>query len=67
MKNQGTKPNTQAFSQNKKHVRPENKDDLDSRVNEEQDFKGDDSTNNRKILQSEKKSVGKKDQDQQKP
>lgn len=64
MKNQGAKPNSQAFNQTKKHVRPENKDDLDSRANEEQDFKGDDQTNNKKILQSEKKSVGKKDDDQ---
>jgi len=31
-----------------KHVSPENKDDLDSRKNEEQDFKGDDITHNRK-------------------
>lgn len=28
--------------------RPENKDNLDSRENEEQDFKGDDVTHNRK-------------------
>jgi len=31
-----------------KHVSPENKDDLDSRKNEEQDFKGDDITHNKK-------------------
>ena len=31
-----------------KHESPENKDDLDSRKNEEQDFKGDDITHNRK-------------------
>jgi len=31
-----------------KHQRPENKDDLDSRENEEQDFKKDDVTHNRK-------------------
>jgi len=31
-----------------KHESPENKDDLDSRKNEEQDFKGDDVTHNRK-------------------
>ena len=31
-----------------KHVSPENKDDLDSRENEEQNFKGDDITHNKK-------------------
>lgn len=31
-----------------KHVSPENKDDLDSRKNEEQNFKGDDITHNKK-------------------
>jgi len=31
-----------------KHISPENKDDLDSRKNEEQNFKGDDITHNRK-------------------
>ena len=31
-----------------KHLSPENKDDLDSRKNEEQDFKGDDITHNKK-------------------
>lgn len=31
-----------------KHKSPENKDNLDSRKNEEQNFKGDDITHNRK-------------------
>jgi len=35
--------------------RPENKDNLDSRKNEEQDTKGDDETHNKKETQSEKK------------
>ena len=35
-----------------KQVRPENKDDLDSRKNEEQDFKGDDITHNRKEIKT---------------
>ena len=35
-----------------KHMSPENKDDLDSRKNEEQDFKGDDITHNKKNTKS---------------
>jgi hypothetical protein len=35
--------------------RPENKDNLDSRENEEQDDKGDDQTHNKKEVKSEKK------------
>lgn len=35
--------------------RPENKDNLDSRANEEQDFKGGDITHNRKDLKSDRK------------
>ena len=42
----------QTSRQSKQYVsnipRPENKDNLDSRVNEEQDFKGDDITHNEK-------------------
>ena len=41
----GSKP---AQTARPKHVSPENKDNLDSRKNEEQDFKGDDITHNRK-------------------
>ena len=36
------------------HLRPENKDNLDIRQNEEQYFKGDDVTNNKKEVKSEK-------------
>ena len=42
---QNTNPNTH-FNANKK--RPENKDNLDSREGEEQQFKGDDITHNEK-------------------
>jgi hypothetical protein len=35
-----------------KGLRPENKDELDSRKNEEQDFKGDDVTHNKKEIES---------------
>jgi len=35
--------------------RPENKDNLDSRKNEEQDFKGDDVTHNRKDMRRPRK------------
>jgi hypothetical protein len=45
------------FNQNKN--RPENKDDLDSRENEEQQFKGDDITHNKKAHKNKKS--GKKD------
>ncbi len=41
-------------AQKDRHMRPENKDNLDSRRNEEQDFKGDDITNNKKEVKSEK-------------
>jgi hypothetical protein len=51
-KPQNTKHNTQ-FNANKH--RPENKDDLDSREGEEQQFKGDDITHNRKETKSQKK------------
>jgi hypothetical protein len=43
MKNQSSNNNT-GFNANK--PRPEVRDNLDSRKNEEQDFKGDDSTHN---------------------
>lgn len=35
-------------------TRPENKDDMDSRKNEEQDFKGSDITHNKKETKAEK-------------
>lgn len=52
IKTQNQKANTQ-FNANKR--RPENKDDLDSREGEEQQFKKDDVTHNRKERKSEKK------------
>lgn len=50
---QNKKPNTQ-FNANKR--RPENKDNLDSREGEEQLFKKDDITHNKKETKSEKKN-----------
>lgn len=41
-------------TQKDRHLRPENKDNLDSRQNEEQDWKGDDITHNKKETKSEK-------------
>lgn len=38
-----------------KHLRPENKDNLDRRKNEEHDYKGDDMTHNKKEIRLEKK------------
>ncbi|HWB25790.1 MAG TPA: hypothetical protein VG738_09935 [Chitinophagaceae bacterium] len=35
-----------------KHERPQNKDDMDSRENEEQDFKKTDSTHNKKEVKT---------------
>jgi hypothetical protein len=52
---QNPKQNIQ-FNQNKR--RAENKDNLDSREGEEQQFKGDDITHNRKERKSEKKKKG---------
>ena len=48
MKKNSNTPSTNAKTQKDRHMRPENKDNLDSRKNEEQDFKGDDVTHNRK-------------------
>ena len=53
MKNTSKEP-TKAAS-NKKHNRPENKDNLDSREGEEQLTKGGDVTHNKKEKQSERK------------
>ena len=55
-KSQNTKSNPH-FNANKH--RPENKDDLDSREGEEQQFKGDDMTHNKKQTQSRRKKVKK--------
>ena len=51
-KPQNQKPNTQ-FNANKR--RPENKDNLDSREGEEQLFKKDDITHNKKETKSDRK------------
>ena len=53
-KNEAT-PSTNSKAQKDRHSRPENKDNLDSREGEEQDFKGDDVTHNKKENKSEKK------------
>jgi hypothetical protein len=37
--------------------RPEVRDNLDSRKNEEQEFKGDDATHNKKEIESERKKT----------
>jgi hypothetical protein len=44
----GTSNTAMQHNHTGKHQRPENKDDLDSRKNEEYDFKGDDMTHNKK-------------------
>ncbi|MCK7555389.1 hypothetical protein MKQ70_10385 [Chitinophaga sedimenti] len=49
--NQQNTPNTKGTG---KQHRPEIRDNLDSRKNEEQDFKGDDLTHNKKEHRSEK-------------
>lgn len=49
--NRETPQNTQS----QKHVRPENKDNLDSRKNEEWDNHGDKVTNNKKETKEDKK------------
>jgi hypothetical protein len=56
MKKNPVMPSINAKSQKDKHIRPENKDNLDSRKNEEQDIKADDITHNKKeTLLSDKK------------
>jgi hypothetical protein len=47
-------PSTNAKAQKDKHIRPENKDNLDSRKNEEQDIKADDITHNKKETKNKK-------------
>ena len=54
MKNATVKTGTKAVPVRQKHTRPENKDDMDSRKNEEQDFKGNDVTHNRKQTKAER-------------
>ncbi len=60
-KNQDTSPTHQDISssthtraQKDRHLRPENKDNLDSRKNEEQEIKADDTTHNKKETKSNK-------------
>lgn len=47
---------------NSHRPRPQNKDDIDSRSNEEQDNKGDDVTHNKKDHQSERSKVKNEDE-----
>ena len=54
MKKNAVMPSTNAKTQKDRHIRPENKDNLDSRKNEEQDFKGDDVTHNKKETKNKK-------------
>ena len=54
MKQNPNTPSTNAKAQKDRHMRPENKDNLDSRKNEEQDKKGDDITHNKKETKNEK-------------
>ncbi|THU40794.1 hypothetical protein FAM09_01390 [Niastella caeni] len=54
MKKNPTMPSTDAKTQKDRHMRPENKDNLDSRKNEEQDVKGDDLTHNKKEHKNKK-------------
>lgn len=48
MKNLHSQTKRENIQFNTNRHRPENKDNLDSRANEEQEFKGDDTTHNRK-------------------
>ena len=54
MKKNTAMPSPDAKTQKDRHIRPENKDNLDSRKNEEQDFKGDDVTHNKKENKNKK-------------
>ncbi|OQP59893.1 hypothetical protein A3860_35875 [Niastella vici] len=54
MKKNEAMPSQNAKTQKDRHLRPENKDNLDSRKNEEQDFKGDDVTHNKKDKKNKK-------------
>ncbi|HEX6429057.1 MAG TPA: hypothetical protein VF008_15280 [Niastella sp.] len=54
MKKNSIMPSTDAKTQKDRHIRPENKDNLDSRKNEEQDVKADDITHNKKENKSKK-------------
>jgi hypothetical protein len=54
MKKNTAMPSTDAKTQKDRNMRPENKDNLDSRKNEEQDFKADDVTHNKKETKNKK-------------
>jgi len=54
MKKNTAMPSSDAKTQKDRHIRPENKDNLDSRKNEEQDFKADDVTHNKKDKKNKK-------------
>jgi len=56
MKNTKPNPGGANVQFNTKKHRPENKDNLDSREGEEQQFKGDDMTNNKKETKSTRKT-----------
>lgn len=54
MKKNTAMPSTNPKTQKDRQMRPENKDNLDSRKNEEQDFKADDVTHNKKETKNKK-------------
>jgi hypothetical protein len=54
MKKNPNLPSPNAKTQKDRHLRPENKDNLDSRKNEEQDVKADDITHNKKENKNKK-------------
>lgn len=59
MKKHPITPSANAKTQKDRHLRPENKDNLDSRKNEEQEFKADDITHNKKEVKNKKPSQDK--------
>jgi hypothetical protein len=61
MKKNEAMPAPKAKVQKDRHLRPENKDNLDSRKNEEQDTKGDDVTHNKKDHRNTKPHQNKED------
>ncbi|HUP11899.1 MAG TPA: hypothetical protein VM187_06800 [Niastella sp.] len=54
MKKNTTMPSPNAKTQKDRQIRPENKDNLDSRKKEEQNTKGDDITHNKKDHRNQK-------------
>lgn len=54
MKKNPNTPSTNTKAQKDRQMRPENKDNLDSRKNEEQDVKADDITHNKKETKNKK-------------